>query len=192
MQICAAQNGRVLNIASIAGDTGISAATARRYISILEVSFQIARITPYSVNRGKRLIKSPRIYWTDTGLAAHLAGIYSEESLVNDREFGLWLENWVGIHLLVYASLKIPRISVSHWRTSSGHEVDFIIEYGKKIMPIEVKTTSRPSGKDLQGLETFLGTYPETPFGIIACQCEKPVILSSNIVAIPVTQLLLT
>ena len=191
MQICAAQNGRLLNIASIAGDVGISPTTARRYISILEVSFQIARIPAYAVNRGKRVIKLPKIFWTDTGLAAHLAGIFSENSLVNGREWGTWLESWVGIHLLVYASLKIPRVSVSHWRTSGGHEVDFVLEYGRKLLPVEVKATPRPVRKDLKGLETFLDTYTETPFGVVVCQCEEVKALSSRIVAVPVRQLLL-
>jgi hypothetical protein len=80
MHICATQNGRLLNIASIAYDAVLPPATARRYLMILEVSFQICRIPAFTVNRGKRVIKSPKIYWTDTGLAAHMAGIYSEDS----------------------------------------------------------------------------------------------------------------
>ena len=191
MQMCAAHNGTLLNIASLANDAGLSPATARRYLNLLEISFQITRIPAYAVNRGKRLIKSPRMYWTDTGLAAHLAGIFSEETLARGREWGTWLENWVGIHLMVYASLKSPRVSVFHWRTSNGHEVDFVVEAGKRLLPIEVKTTSQPSGKDLRGLDVFLDTYPDAPFGVVACQCERPAALSSRALALPITSLLL-
>jgi predicted AAA+ superfamily ATPase len=191
MQMCAAHNGGVLNVASVAGDAGLSPATARRYLNLLEVSFQIARLPAYAVNRGKRLIKAPKIYWTDTGLAAHLSGIFAEETLVQSREWGTYLENWVGIHLLVYASLKSPRISVSYWRTSNGHEVDFVIEAGKRLMPVEVKATSRPSKEDLRGLNAFLETYPDAPFGVVACQCERPAALSSRALALPIAWLLL-
>lgn len=191
MQICAAHNGTHLNIASLASDAGLSPATARRYLNLLEISFQVARIPAYAVNRGKRLIKSPRIYWTDTGLAAHLAGIFSEETLSQGREWGTWLENWVGVHLLVYASLKSPRASVFHWRTSNGHEVDFVMEAGRRLMPLEIKTTSRPSRKDLRGLDVFLDTYPDAPFGVVVCQCEQPAALSSRVLALPLAWLLL-
>lgn len=192
MQMCAAHNGSVLNVASVANDAGLSPATARRYLNLLEISFQIVRIPAYAVNRGKRLIKAPKMYWTDTGLAAHLAGIFAEETLARSREWGIWLENYVGIHLLIYASLKSPRISIFHWRTSNGHEVDFVIEAGKRLVPVEVKTTSRPSRKDLRGLDVFLETYPDAPFGVVICQCERPVVLSSRVMALPITRLLLS
>ncbi len=192
MQLCAVQNGRLLNTASLANDAGISPATARRYLNILEVSFQVRRIPAYAVNRGKRLIKAPKMFWADTGLAAFLAGLDAEETLEDSKEWGFWLENWVGIHLLAYASLKIPRVSVSHWRTSGGHEVDFVLEAGKNLIPIEVKAASRPSGKNLRGLEIFLDTYPDAPFGIVVCLCEAAVALSSRIIAVPISQLLLS
>jgi len=192
MQMSAIHNGTLLNMASIASDAGLSHPTARRYMDILEVSFQIARIPAYAVSRGKRLIKSPKLLWTDTGLAAHLAGLYTEEALVNSREWGRWLEAWVGIHLLTYAALKTPKGSVCHWRTSNGHEVDFVLEYGRRLVPIEVKATSRPSGRDASGLNAFLKTYPDAPFGILACPCESPQVLSSTALALPLTQLLLS
>jgi len=192
MQMCAAQNGRLLNIAAIAHDAGLSLSTARRYIGFLEVSFQIARVPAFSVNRGKRVIKSPKVYWTDTGLAAHLAGIFSEESLTGGRKWGLWLENYVGIHLQVYASLHVPRITVYHWRTASGNEVDFVLEYGRKLIPIEVKTTTRPTGSDIKGLKSFLALYPEALYGVLACQCKKPTVLSKDIIALPIPTLLLS
>lgn len=131
------------------------------------------------------------MFWTDTGLAAHLADMHAEEALVDSREWGFWLENWVGLHLQVYASLKIPRITVSHWRTSDGHEVDFVLEAGKKLLPVEVKSTSRPSGRDLRGMDLFLDAYANAPFGIVVCPCQRPRALSARILALPITWLLL-
>jgi predicted AAA+ superfamily ATPase len=191
MQLCAAQNGRLLNMASLAGDTGVSAATVRRYVGLLETSFQIARVPAYAVNRGKRLVKAPRLLWTDTGLAAHLAGLTGEEDVTVGKEWGFWLENWVGIHLLVHAALRFPRLSVTHWRTADGREVDFVVEAGRKLLPVEVKATARPAGKHLVGLNAFLEIYPETPLGLVVCPCPAPKVLSSRVLALPVEHLLL-
>ena len=192
MQMVALQNGTLLNIASVANDAGLSPTTTRRYLNLLEMSFQIARIPAYAVNRGKRLIKSPKVLWTDTGLASFLAGLFDQDMLVESREWGHWVESWVGIHLLAYASLQNPRILVYHWRTSNGNEVDFVMELGQKLIPIEVKTTRRPTSKDIKGLQMFLETYPNATFGILACLCETPYMMSSNILAVPITHLLLS
>lgn len=191
MQIAASQNGRLTNVASMSLDAGLSPATARRYIGHLEVSFQVLRIPAYAVNRGKRLIKAPRLFWSDTGLAAHLAGIFDAESLREGREWGAWVENWVCVHLTAYASLQTPRVSLCHWRTSSGHEVDFVLEAGRRLLPIEVKATSKPRWDDARALGIFLDSYPEAPFGVLACSCSEPRALTSRVLALPIEDMLL-
>ena len=191
MQWCALQNGRLLNTASLAADAGLAAATARRYINLLEISFQVTRVPAYAVNRGKRLVKAPKLLWTDTGLAAHLAGIADSDSLVRGREWGFWLENWVGNHLLVWAGLRVPRLNITHWRTSNGREVDFVVETGRRLIPVEVKATPRPSSRDLAGLNAFLDTYEAASFGVVACPCPTPMVLSSRVIALPLNLLLL-
>jgi len=191
MQLCALHNGRLLNIASLAADAGLAVATARRYVNILEISFQVTRVPAYAVNRGKRLVKAPKLLWTDTGLAAHLAGIADSNSLVRGREWGFWLETWVGNHLLIWAGLRVPRLNITHWRTANGREVDFVVETGRRLIPIEVKATPRPSSRDLAGLNAFLDTYEAASFGVVACPCPAPKVLSSRVVALPLSQLLL-
>ena len=191
MQLCALHNGRLLNIASLAADAGLAAATARRYVNLLEISFQLTRVPAYAVNRGKRLVKAPKMLWTDTGLAAHLADIADSDSLVRGREWGFWLESWVGNHLLVWAGLRVPRLHITHWRTSNGREVDFVIETGRRLIPVEVKATPRPSSRDLAGLNAFLDTYEAASFGVVACPCPAPKVLSSRVIALPLNLLLL-
>ena len=191
MALCAAQNGRLLNTASLARDAGLASATAGRYINLLEMSFQVVKIPAYEVNRGKRLVKAPKLYWADTGLAAHLAGFFSEEELTADRSWGNWIENWVAIHLLAYSSMKTPRAGVFHWRTSSGYEVDFVLQHGKRVVPIEVKSTSSPSGKHIKGLEAFLDTYEQSDCGFLICRCDKLRLLSKRTIALPIEHLLL-
>lgn len=191
MGMCAARNGQLLNAAALADGLQISQATARRYLSLLEQSFQILRVPAYAVNRGKRLIKAPKLYWSDTGLASHLAGVFSLGDLLSDRIWGPWLENFVAIHLLVFVALQSPRATVSHWRTSDGREVDFVVEWGRRLLPIEIKASPKPVLSRLSGLNAFLDTYEGVPFGIVLCTCSEPFLLSSRIIALPFEQLLL-
>jgi predicted AAA+ superfamily ATPase len=191
MQIAASRNGALLNVTSLANDAGLPPTTARRYLNLLEVSFQIHRLPAYAVNRGKRLIKSPKLIWSDAGLSAHLTGFLTEEDLTGSREWGSWVEAWVGQHLWTYASLKSPRPSLCHWRTADGLEVDFVLEHGRRLLPIEVKTTTRPGLRDAKGMRVFLERHPEAPFGILACECAAPAVVASNILAVPISGLLL-
>ena len=117
--------------------------------------------------------------------------IADSDSLVKGREWGFWLENWVGNHLLVWAGLRVPRLNITHWRTSNGREVDFVIETSHRLVPVEVKATPRPSSGDLAGLNAFLDTYGAASFGVVACPCPAPKVLSSRVIALPLNLLLL-
>ena len=93
------QNGALLNVAQLAQDAGIPPSTASRYLSLLEVSCLVWRVPAFTVNRGKRLSKTPKLFWQDSGLAAHLAGFQDSGQLAESRLSGAWLESWVGRHL---------------------------------------------------------------------------------------------
>jgi len=103
------------------------------------------------VNRTKRLIKTPKCYWADTGLALYLAGV-SEPTAAH-------LENLVLMDLLAWRDTQLDRPEVLYWRTAIGEEVDFVIESGDRLLPIEVKTTSRPRVDDAKHLRTFREEY---------------------------------
>ena len=191
MQAAALRNAAPLNVAQLAQDAGIPPTTAGRYLSLLEVSFLVWKLPAFTVNRGKRLAKSPRLLWTDSGLAAHLAGFQEGQELAGSRHWGSWLEAWVGHHLRTWASLHDRRPALSTWRTTAGHEVDFIVETGRRLLPVEVKATTRPSGADLRGLEAFLDLHHKANLGLIACNCAEVHAVSSRIVAVPFASLLL-
>lgn len=191
MQAAALRNSSFLNLAQLAQDAGLPPTTAGRYLSLLEISFLVWRLPAFTVNRGKRLAKSPRLVWTDSGLAAHLAGFRSPDDLAHDRLWGNWLEAWIGHHLKAWASLHDVRPTLSTWRTSAGAEVDFIIEAGRRLLPVEVKATARPVGSDLKGLETYLDLHPEAKLGILACACDEAHEVSSRVAAVPFQRLLL-
>jgi hypothetical protein len=183
MQAAALRNSSLLNVAQLAQDAGLPPSTAARYLSLLEVSFLVWRLPAFTVNRGKRLAKSPRLLWVDSGLAAHLAGYREKSELTAGRPWGAWLEAW--------AAARDPRPELSTWRTSAGQEVDFIIESGRRILPLEVKATARPVGRDLRGLEAFLDLHPEARLGVLACTCTEPHAVSSRIIAVPFESLFL-
>lgn len=145
--------GGLSNQAELARDVGLAPSTAQRYVSLLETSFQLVRLEPYSVNRTKRLVKSPKIYWCDAGLAMRVAG--------ETEPRGAHLENLVLSDLLAWRETQSPRPSILYWRTSKGAEVDFVVERGERLLPVEVKTTRRPRTADVKHLHVFLDEYAD-------------------------------
>lgn len=143
--------GQLLNQAELGRDVAVPQPTVHRWLNLLETSYQLVRLPPYAVNRTKRVIKSPKVYWADTGLALHLAGISEPE--------GCHLENLVLNDLLAWRDARIDRPEVLYWRTASGEEVDFVIESGRTLLPIEVKATARPRVGDGRHLQTFRAEY---------------------------------
>ena len=149
--------GSVMNQADLARDTGLARTTLQRYLNLLEVSYQLIRLEPYSVNRTKRLVKSPKLYWSDCGLALHLAEVESVS--------GGHLENLVCTDLLAWRDLQGVRPSILYWRTSVGEEVDFVIETKGKLLGVEVKSTRNPGLNDTRGLRAFMQEYGSAVLG---------------------------
>ena len=160
MRACAYRLGGVVNQTELGRDIYLSQPTVRRYLNLLETSYLLVRLPAYAVNRTKRLIKSPKLYWCDTGLALHLSG--------HARPSGAHLENLVLQDLLAWAGLRKSRPEIQYWRTTTGEEVDFVIEADRKLLPVEVKATSRPRYRDAKSLLAFRGEYPDTSlFGLV-------------------------
>lgn len=149
--------GSLVNQAELGRDVGLSQPQVHRFLNVLEASYQLVRLEPFSVNRTSRLIKTPKLYWSDTGLAMHLAG--------EDEPRGCHLENLVLCELLAWRELQIRRPEVLYWRTAAGLEVDFVIESGRKVVPVEVKASARVATSDAKGLEAFLDEYPDVAKG---------------------------
>ncbi len=169
--------GSLLNQAELGRDTRIPRPTAQRYLNLLEASFQLVRLEPYSVNRTKRLIKSAKLYWSDTGLALHFSG--GEPS-------GAHLENLVLADLLAWRDGLVPRPEVLYWRTASGLEVDFVVESAGRLLAIEVKASGRIRPRDLVGLTAFREEYRERFHGALVLYDGAEVQwLSDRILAAP-------
>jgi predicted AAA+ superfamily ATPase len=143
--------GQLVNQTELGRDVALAQATVHRWLNLLETSYLLVRLPAYAVNRTKRLIKSPKIYWGDTGVALHLAEA-GEPS-------GAHLENLVLHDLLAWRDARTGRADLSYWRTVNGEEVDFVIEAGGKLLPIEVKATTRPRLADTAHLRSFGAEY---------------------------------
>jgi predicted AAA+ superfamily ATPase len=143
--------GQLVNQTEIARDIGLPQPTVHRWLNLLETSYLLVRLPAYAVNRTKRLIKSPKLYWGDIGVALNLAE--------SDEPTGPHLENLVLQDLLAWRDARLDRAELSYWRTTIGEEVDFVIESGGRLLPMEVKSSGRPRLPDAAHLRTFRAEY---------------------------------
>ena len=143
--------GQLVNQTELGRDVALPQPTVHRWLNLLETSYLLVRLPAYAVNRTKRLIKAPKIYWGDTGVAMQLAE--------TEEPGGAHLENLVLHDLLAWRDSRIERAELCYWRTAIGEEVDFVIETGGKLLPIEVKSTARPRIGDAAHLRTFRAEY---------------------------------
>jgi predicted AAA+ superfamily ATPase len=151
MRAASLRLGQLVNQTELGRDVGLPQPTVHRWLNLLETSYLLVRLPAYAVNRTKRLIKSPKLYWGDTGVALHL-GAVAEPG-------GAHLENLVLNDLLAWRDARLERAELGYWRTASGEEVDFVIETGGRLLPIEVKSTARPKLSDAVHLRSFRAEY---------------------------------
>jgi predicted AAA+ superfamily ATPase len=151
LKMCALRSAQVVNYDDLARDAGISAVTAKNWLSLLEDSFLIKLVPPYHTNRTKRLIKSPKLYFLDMGLCAYLAGWHDPEALRLGPLGGAAFETHVFGEILRCLRHRLQDAEVNFWRTRDGQEIDFIVEVAGRCYPIEVKM-GRPKSSDLVSL----------------------------------------
>jgi uncharacterized protein len=151
VRMCALRTGQVLNVVEIARDAGISPNTAKEWISLLEDSFLIRLIHPHHTNRTLRMIKSPKLYFLDAGLAAWLAGWRDPESLRLGPMAGAIYETHVLGELIRHFRHRAREVDITYWRTRDGQEIDFLVETAGRVHPIEVKMGT-PDGRLLPKL----------------------------------------
>jgi predicted AAA+ superfamily ATPase len=146
--------GGLVNQTDLGRDVSLPQPTVRRYLNLLETSYLLVRLPAYSVNRTKRLVKTPKLYWGDTGVALHLAGA--------EQPGGAHLENLVLVDLLAWRDARSGQAALHYWRTvPAGEEVDFVIEADGRLLPVEVKASARPRLGDARHLRAFRAEYGE-------------------------------
>ena len=189
-QLAALRTGQVLVISTLARDARLNAVTAGRYLDLLEASFLIRRLPPFLKNRSSRLVKSPKLHFTDSGLAAHLAGIITLEPGRDDLLRGALFETYMAQNLAALLEAHLPEAQMGYWHEQGRHEVDFVIEAGRKVFAIEIKAATRWSESDLSGLRAFLDRTPDCAAAVLAYNGKEAAKLDERLFAIPLGQLL--
>jgi uncharacterized protein len=167
MEMVALHSGQLLNQSGIARDAQLTQPTVHRYLNLLETTNLFERLPTYTTSHTTRLLKSPKAFLNDTGLAVFLSGYYELADLKKSREYGAYFETLIYHHLRILTRLMVPSGRLSFWRTSAGTEVDFVVEHGRRIIAVEVKATSNPGYRDISGLQAFLGEYSSAAAGLL-------------------------
>jgi len=182
--LAALRTGQVLSVSELGRDAKLNATTTARYLSLLEASFVVARLNPYFANRASRLIKSPKLYISDSGLAAHLVGA-GESHAASDSLKGALLETYVAQNLAAIIDSEWPGARLSYWHVQGRYEVDFVIERGRETLAMEVKSGARWSDRDLAGLKAFLDKTPRCRLAVLAYGGGETVRLGHRLWAVP-------
>jgi uncharacterized protein len=179
LSLLATRIGSLLNLSELAKECGISQPTARSWVSVLESTYVIFRLRPYFRNHGKRVVKAPKLYFVDTGLACFLLGIDSADRLAKATERGHLFENMIIAEQLKRSSLLSRPTPLYFYRTPYGQEIDLLA--GDRAL--EIKFTHRVTPKMAQPLERYLAEHPGTE-GQLLSLVNEPVALSENVTAI--------
>lgn len=190
LRLAALRTGQLLGVSELGRDAKLNAATAARYLGVLEASFVVRRVAPFLANRASRLIKSPKLYLSDSGLASHRAGVDQARLAAGDPMWGALLETYVAQNLAAILDADWPDARLGYWHVQGRHEVDFVIESGRDCLAIEIKAASRWHERDLAGLRVFLDRTPRCRVALLAYAGAEVVQLGARLWAVPLAGLL--
>jgi len=162
LRLCAGRTGQLLNLSGLGADAGVSHNTVREWVSVLEASFIIHRLPPYHRNFNKRLVKTPKLYFVDTGLACWLLGIADTSQLSHHPLRGALFETWVVGEFLKRRLNAGLQSNLSFWRDRAGNEIDLLIEEAGTPLPIEIKSGVTVSRDAQRALDKWRDTTGET------------------------------
>jgi uncharacterized protein len=178
LRILASRSGTVLNVSDLSRATGIARVTMGRYLALFARTFAVRMVPAWAGDVGRRLVKSPKLLFVDSGLAANLAGVEAERMLDNPDNLGALLETFVGGELIKEIASSRERIDLMHYRDSRGSEVDWVLEDSQgRLVGIEVKSSGSPSGREFKGLRAFAETVGE--------RFHRGVVLHTGTTAVP-------
>lgn len=166
--LLAGRIGQTVNFSSLANETGVSSTTIASWMSVLEASFLIYRLQPHHTNVAKRVVKSPKVYFTDVGLAAYLLGLEEETQVSRDPLRGQLFENLVVMDVRKRFTNRGRDSRMAVYRTEKGFEVDLIVRQGTRVRPIEIKSAMTFNGKLTANLQKYTDEDP---------MAEKPLLI---------------
>ena len=185
LEHAAIESGNVMNYSSMSQDIGVPVSTMRNYFDLLLDTLILIRIPAYTRNARRRLIKSPKLLFFDTGVRNAAASLELNPERLLKSQAGTLFEQFVTLE--IYRRIQYtPGCSwrLAYWRTTSGAEVDLVVDKGDSVIPIEVKYTENPRPADARHLKTFMNEY-DAPEGYLVCRCRNVERLAENIYAVP-------
>lgn len=190
LRALAARNGQLLKLSELARDLGMAVNTAKAWLSVLEASFQVLVLRPYFANVGKRLVKSPKVYFTDTGTLCYLAGLRDASHAAAGPMAGAIFESAVLMEIVKTQVHRGEEPGVYFWRTSTGMEVDIVVDSAGRLIPLEVKTTATPRPGMARGITVFREAFREAAGpGYVVHQGDTRLPLAPGVSSLPFSDL---
>ncbi|OGP79861.1 MAG: AAA family ATPase [Deltaproteobacteria bacterium RBG_19FT_COMBO_60_16] len=156
VRLCAGRTGRLLNLSSLAADCGITHPTARAWISVLEASSLVHLLRPHFRNFSKRIIKTPKLYFLDCGLLCYLLHLRNEEDLAAHPLRGSIFETFILSEIYKVFAHSGEEPPLYFWRDQTGHEIDLLVDYGRTLLPVEIKSGKTVAGDFFNGLRYWM------------------------------------
>ncbi|MBI2411555.1 MAG: ATP-binding protein [Candidatus Kerfeldbacteria bacterium] len=189
LELAAVESGTNPNLTKLSNESGVSLPAVKEFYQVLEDTLIIERVEPYLKNARKRILSSSRYYFFDIGVRNALARFPLEHETINTQK-GTLFEHAVMLEIIRRVRVLNKNYRVCFWRTSTGAEVDCIIDMGDKVIPIEIKSSKTVVDSELQGLKIFLNDYPkQAQEGYVITMGERKEKLAENITAIPWSEL---
>ena len=167
IKLCAGRCGYLLNMHNLAIESGVDGITISSWIGILEMSYIIFKLNPHHKNFNKRVVKMPKIYFYDTGLAASLLGIENPDQFFLHPFRGNLFENLIFVEFLKQRFNRGQKNNLSFWRDNVGHEIDLIFQYGNNLIPVEIKSGQTVTSEYFEGLKFWEKINPNSSGYII-------------------------
>jgi predicted AAA+ superfamily ATPase len=185
IRAAAARTGSLLNYTNLCKDTDIDIQTAKLWLGILERSGIIKLLEPYSPNITQRIIKTPKLYFLDTGLASYLTGWDTPESLMLGAQNGAMLETWAYTEILKSYWHNGKELNIFFYRDKEKNEIDFVIEKNMVLYPVEIKKTATPDNSDIKNIKVLSKFHKQVGTGALLCMQKEPIPLAENLISFP-------
>lgn len=186
LTLCAARHSQELNVSALGRDAGISSPTAKTWIGILEAAYVLLRLPPYFENYGKRLVKSPKVFFLDPALACSLTRQPGAQAALAGAFGGPLFEGMIVAEAAKAFTVRGRRPDLYFWRSHDGLEVDLLLRAEQRLWPIEIKLTATPSVRHLESMKRFvaLGGEDVAP-GVLVCRASERQPMPGGFTALP-------
>lgn len=187
LSLVAAHTGQMLNMSAIAKDASLSVSTVRSWLSILQSTGLVYFLYPFSQNITKRMVRAPKMYLLDTGLAAYLTRWPSAETLMSGAMAGAFFETFVVAELIKSYTLRGLDVPFYYYRDKDGREIDVLIQRGQTLFPVEIKMATRARPDDVMAMRYLRERWKDVGHGAIVCNIDAPIPINREVDALPIS-----